>query len=356
MYHATRTMRRRTALVTAAVALAVLHAPAGPSRRPARAAEATWDPRQISADDRRRLLAGETVAVPVTERTDRDLASGVAGYLALPVARVGEYLAEAELAVQDPGITAWALLQKGASPEALGRLRLGAAETEELLESRPGSVWNLSYAEIEGLRALRPALGGPARAGLAQATTSAQYRTLLLRRAEAYRAGGLAAIEPYVRRGGGVTDPAAELRQTVEDARPLTAGSPGLPEALLNYPALQHAARPSRIYWAERRLQARITPMLIHQLVEVRPELALHVERHFFVAHSYTSSQTLTAAVPWGSGALLFVVSRVFTDLVTGLGGELKRGVGRRQLRGDLAARLERIRAALAKATPPQSP
>ena len=71
-----------------------------------------------------------------------------------------------------PASPAWAALREGASPEALGRLRLGAAETEELLESRPGSVWNLSNAEMEGLRMLRPALGGPARAGLAQATTS----------------------------------------------------------------------------------------------------------------------------------------------------------------------------------------
>ena len=355
MYHATRTMRRRTALVTAAMAMAMLHAPAGLWRRAARAAEATWDPRQLSTDDRRRLLAGEVVSVPVAELTDRDLANGVGAYLPLPVARVGEYLAEAELAVQDPGITAWAALREGASPEALGRLRLGAAETEELLESRPGSVWHLSNAEMEGLRMLRPALGGPARAGLAQATTSAQYRTLLLRRADAYRAGGLGAVEPYVRRGG-TTDPAAELRLAAEDARPLAAASPALPEALLNYPALQHAARPSRIYWVERRLQGRITPILVHQLVEVRPELGLHVERHFFVGHSYTSSQTLTAAVPWGSGALLFVVSRVFTDLITGLGGDLKRAVGRRQLRGDLAGRVDRIRAALAKPTPPQSP
>ena len=167
------------------------------------------------------------------------------------------------------GRAAGGRLAGGSSAE----LRLGAAETEELLESRPGSVWHLSNAEMEGLRMLRPALGGPARAGLAQATTSAQYRTLLLRRADAYRAGGLGAVEPYVRRGGGTIDPAAELRLAAEDARPLAAASPALPEALLNYPALQHAARPSRIYWVERRLQGRITPVLVHQLVEVRPEL-----------------------------------------------------------------------------------
>jgi hypothetical protein len=88
----------------------------------------------------------------------------------------------------------------------------------------------------------------------------------------------------------------------------------------------------------------------------VRPELALHMERHFFVGHAYNSSQTLTGALPWGDGSLVFVVSRVSTDLVAGLGGDVKRSLGRRQLRGDLSGRLERVRAGLARLTPPQSP
>jgi hypothetical protein len=357
MYHAMRTMRRRTALVTAAMAtLGVLGLP--PARRPplARAADTTWDLGQISAEDRRRLLAGETVPFPVAERTDRDLAAGVMLFLSLPLARVGEHLVESELAVRDPGVIAWASIPERAGPDVLARLRLGATETDELLDSRPGSVWNLSSAEMDVMRALRPALGGAARAGLAQATISLHYRTLILQRAQVYRTGGLGAIEPYARRGGATADPGAELRLAAEDARPLAAAAPALPEALLQYPALQVAARPSQLYWVDRRLQGRITPILVHQLVDIRPELALHVERHFFVGHSYNSSQTLTGALPWGSGSLLFAVSRVSTDLVTGLGGEVKRTIGRRQLRGDLTARLERLRAGLVKPTPPQSP
>jgi hypothetical protein len=91
-------------------------------------------------------------------------------------------------------------------------------------------------------------------------------------------------------------------------------------------------------------------------MVEVRPELALHIERHFFAAHSYNSSQTLTGAFPWGSGTLLFALSRVSTDLVTGLGGDVKRAIGRRQLRGDLSGRLDRLRGAVTRIPPPQSP
>ncbi|HKZ05732.1 MAG TPA: hypothetical protein VJU81_09715 [Methylomirabilota bacterium] len=349
-------MRRRTALATAGLGpLAFLAFPSAWTSRPAWAAD-TWDLRQISADERRRLLAGEALPFPVAERTDRDLAAGVVLYLPVPAARVGEHLVEAELAVRDPGVTAWGVLPERASPEDLAKLRLGPAETEEILEAQPGSVWNLSSRELEALRALRPALAGPARSGLAQASTSLHYRTVLLHRARAYRTGGLAAIEPYARRGGAVVDPGAELRLAAEDTRPLADAAPGLPDTLLLYPSLQAAGRPSQIFWVERRLQGRAAPILVHQLIDARPELAVHVERHFFVAHSYNSSQTLTGALPWGSGCLVFTVGRVSTDLVTGLGGEVKRALGRRQLRGDLTGRIERIRAALAKITPPQSP
>jgi hypothetical protein len=223
------------------------------------------------------------------------------------------------------------------------------------MDARPGSVWNLSSAEMDGMRAVRSTAGGTAKPAQAEAA-SVQYRALLLRRAQAYRAGGLGGIEPYARRGGGATDPGGELRLAAEDARPLATAAPALPEALLHYPALQHAARVSQIYWIERRLQGRVAPVLIHQMVEVQPELALHLERHFFVAHSYNSSQTLTGAFPWGSGTLLFALSRVSTDLVTGLGGDVKRAIGRRQLRGDLGGRLDRLRGAVARIQPPQSP
>ena len=348
-------MRRRTALQTALLGVCAALAPrpaGGPT--PAWAAD-TWDLRQISADDRRRLLAGEVISFPVAERSDRDLAGGVMLYLATPVGRVADHLGESELAVREPGIEAWGALAERAGPAARAGLWLGPVEADELLDARPGSPWNLSSAEMDSLRAARAALRSTTKPAVVEAA-SVQYRALVLQRAQAFRAGGLGAIEPYARRGGASTDPGAELRVAVEDARPLAGAAPALPEALLNYPALQHGGRVSQIYWTERRLQGRIAPILVQQIVEVRPEVALHVERHFFVAHSYNSSQTLTGALPWGPGSLLFAVSRVSTDLVVGLGGEMKRALGRRQLRGDLTGRLERRRAALTRPQPPQSP
>ena len=354
MYHATETMRG-PGPATALLTLAVLALPLLPPASPRATAADTWDLRQMTADERRRIIGGEIVPFHVAERTDRDLAAGVMMFLQLPVARVGEYLADAELAVRDPGVVNWGVLPERAEAASLVKLRLGAAEADELLDARPGSVWNLSSAEMDGLRAVRSMLPAASRSLQAE-SVSTQYRGILLRRTQAYRTSGLDAVEPYARRGGTTTDPAGELRLAAEDARPLTAVSPALVDLLLHYPSLQHATRGSQIYWVERRLQGRVDPVLVHQLIDLRAELALHVERHFFVGHAYNSSQTLTGALPWGNGSLVFVVARVSTDLVAGLGGEVKRSVGRRQLRGDLSGRLERVRAGLARPTPPQSP
>jgi hypothetical protein len=355
MYHAAGTMRRPEP-ATALLLLGIFTVSLLPPAATRAAAADTWDLRQISADERRRVIGGEIVPFTVAERTDRDLAAGAMMFLPLPVPRVGDYLAESELAVRDPGVVSWGALPERAEAASLAKLRLSPAEADELLDARPGSVWNLSGAEMEALRAMRSMLPAASRTLQAE-SVSAQYRAILLRRTQAYRAGGLDAIDPYARRGGTTADPAAELRLAAEDARALTGAAPSLVEALLHYPALQHAGSGSQLYWVERRLQGRVDPVLVHQLVDVRPALALHVERHFFVGHAYNSSQTLTGAMPWGNGALVFVVARVSTDLVAGLGGDVKRSLGRRQLRGDLSGRLERVRAGLTRPTPlPQSP
>src|SRR6266851_4127188 len=57
------------------------------------------------------------------------------------------------------------------------------------------------------------------------------YRGLLRQRLQAYQQGGLATLAPYTRSGGGVTDPAADLRAAIADvdrvgrARPAAAPS-----------------------------------------------------------------------------------------------------------------------------------
>jgi hypothetical protein len=77
------------------------------------------------------------------------------------------------------------------------------------------------------------------------------------------------------------------------------------------------------------------------------------VERQFYVGHTYNASQILCAAVPYEDGVVILSSNRVSTDQVAGLGGEMKKMIGRRQLRAEIVKRFDRIRAALAQPAPP---
>jgi len=311
------------------------------------------DVRRLSPEQRRRLLAGETIGYQVAETSETELGAGVAMYLPVPLARVAEALTSPDIVLKEPSITAWGPLAPGATVAALAGYKLSAgesAEAQDAFDAVAGGRLNLSAAEIEAFRAARPARGAD-RAAVAE-SGAAQWRALLLQRAQAFQARGLDGTAPYARRSG-VTEPAAVLRVAAGDARIVAHLMPRLADALLRFPAEQSPTAISQLYWVKRQVQGRPDPILIHHLVDVTPQLALYVERHVYVGHSYNASQILSGAVPYEDGVIVFSSNRVSTDQVAGLGGELKRTIGRRQLRGEIVKRFDRIRAALVKPTAP---
>ncbi|HEX4993647.1 MAG TPA: hypothetical protein VFX87_01710 [Methylomirabilota bacterium] len=347
------------ALLSRAAALACLLClplPAGGADAPSPDDGQTLDVRRPSPEQRRRLLAGDTIGYQVAETNETELGAGVAMYLPVPLARVAEALTSPDIVLKEPSITAWGPLASDATVAALAGYRLSAgevAEAQDAFDAVAGGRLNLSAAEIEAFRAAKATLRGADRAAVAE-SGAAQWRALLLQRVQAFQARWLDGVAPYARRGG-VTDPAAVLRVAAGDARIVAHLMPRLADALLRFPAEQSRTAISQFYWVKRQVQGRADPILIHHLVDVTPQLALYVERHVYVGHSYNASQILSGAVPYEDGVLVFSSNRVSTDQVAGLGGELKRAIGRRQLRGEIVKRFDRIRAALLKpAAPPE--
>lgn len=319
------------------------------------------DIRRVSSDQRRQLAAGDTISYQVAESGETELGAGVAMYLPVPLARVAEVLTSSDIVLRDSSITASGPIAAGAvAPTALAGFKLGTSESgeaEDALDAAPGPRFNLAPGEIDAFRALKRTLRGADQRAVREAA-AAQWRTLLFQRWQAFQARGLDGIAPYARRSG-VSDPAALLRVAAGDARVVGPLLPGLQDELLRYPAEQASTTHSRFYWVKRQVQGRPTPILIHHLVDLSPGLALYVERQLYVGHSYNASQILSAAVPYEDGVLIFSSNRVSTDQVAGLGGEMKKMIGRRQLRAEIVKRFDRIRAALARPAPPtplQSP
>jgi hypothetical protein len=345
---------RRVLPVAAALAisaLAVLPAVSPAAETPA--VDDALQRLQISSEEGRRLALGEIVSYPVTEHSERELAVGLAVFVAAPVNHLAEYLASGQLIAQDATISDFGIVADPASPDALSRARFTAAERGEaqsLLEASPGTRLNLSVSEIEILRGLR------ASADRSPEVTLEAYRRLLRQRLLAYQQGGLAAIVPYARSGGAITDPAAELRRAVSDGERLSRDGPALREALLRYPADQPPELLSRLYWIKRRVQRRPDLCLVHQMLAVGPSSVIHVERYFYVGHSYNAAQIITGAFEFRDGTVLFATSRFSTDEVLGVGNQMKRSIGRGQLKDEMRRRLDRVRAVLSRAQPVQSP
>jgi hypothetical protein len=343
-------MLARLGRAAALAGLLVLPDPAWAVDAPTSEEGQALDVRRLAPEQRRRLLAGDTIAYPVLETSETELGAGVAMYLAVPLSRAAEVLTSSDVILKDPSITASGLIPAGATVAALHGFKLAAGEigeAQDALDAAAGARFNMAPPEITVFRAAKGTVRSTDRAAVLDAAAG-QWHALLLERAQAFQVRGLEGIAPYARRSG-TTDPAALLRVAAGDARIIASLAPRLGEALLRYPAEQSPTAISHIYWVNRQVQGRPTPLLIQHLVDVTPALALYVERQFYVGNTYNASQILCAAVPYEDGVLILSSNRVSTDQVAGLGGEMKRLIGRRQLRSEIVKRFDRIRAALVR-------
>lgn len=312
---------------------------------------------QIPVDQRRRLARGEIVSYPVAENSERELAVGLAVAVPAPVSQIAQYLSSAQLIAQDASIGEFGLVPDGLSPESLVGPGFTASEREEalsLFEAAPGTRFNLSLSEIDALRTARAA--GGSRTGAAE-LASETYRRILSQRAQSYRLRGLAGIDPYARTGGAVTDPDVELRPAIADVGQIGITGSDFREALLRFPADQPTQIASQIYWVKRRVQRRPHLSLLHRMVVTGPGPMIHLERYFYVGHSFNSTQILTGALAYQDGTMVFSTTRVSTDEVLGVGSLLKRTVARGQVRDEMRTRLERLRSGISpRPAAPESP
>ena len=280
----------------------------------------------------------------MTENSERELATGVAIFMLAPLPQLADYLTGGELVANDATIVELGAVGAAEVAPEVTFTRSERTEAESLLDAAPGFRFNLSLAEIDALHAAKTANPEAAKAAPADIAEDA-YRRLLQRRAQAYLRGGLSAITPYARtRDGGVTDPTPELRLAAADVQRLPAPGPELRDALLRYPAAPSLATTSRVFWLKRHVQRRPDFCLLHELVMASSSLVLHVERYFYVGHSYNAGQILTGALPYQDGTVVFSTGRMSTDEVLGIGNQVKRTIGRAQLRDEMRRRLDRLR------------
>jgi hypothetical protein len=311
---------------------------------------------QIPVDQRRRLIRGEIVFYPVTENSERELAVGLAVVVPASVSQVAQYLSLGQLIAQDVSIGEFGLVPDELSSGTLVGPGFTPSERDEalsLFEAAPGTRFNLSLAEIDTLRAARAA--GGSRSGAFE-LASDTYRRILAQRVQSYRQAGLAGIAAYARTGRAVTDPVPDLRLAIADVERIGRTGADFREALIRYPADQPAQMASQVYWVKRRVQRRPHLSLLHRMVVTGTGSMIHLERYFYVGHSFNSTEILTGTLAYQDGAMVFSTTRVSTDEVLGMGSQVKRTVARGQVRDEMRTRLERLRSAISRPGVTESP
>lgn len=291
-----------------------------------------------------RLERGEIISYEVAEKSDKELAMGVATTLSVPVGTVLERVKKLDLAEVDTEILAKGDIPATAGIEAFrGFAFTDSDEAEDFLKAGPGDRFNLSAEEIAQLKAAR---GKPGEGGKqnAIAEASRQYRQFLFQRYKAYRGSGLSKIGQYVR-DGGTADPAAELRLATTSNQVLAKYFPAFHKVWLNYPAALPQGTKETFRWLIRRVEDRPTAVLVHRLWQTLNRGAVIAAREYYAGHSYNSSQLVAAVLPCcGDKTAVFYGHRTFTDQVAGIGTSLKHSIGRGRLKDEMLARLKRLK------------
>ena len=279
---------------------------------------------------------GEIITQELAEGSDKELAGVVAVFFKRPLGELADLALEGKMLSKDPTLRShYAWKPDEPIEKAFGGLSLKGDERKELelyKRAAPGTKLNLSDAEIARVRQAPD--------------TFAAMRASLVARYESYRRSGLKGIASYARGGKKIASPSDELTLAIQETMPV-ARRPDYFKALLDYPQNPAPDLEHRFYWFKQIVENRPTFILAHRVSRKTDTAALLTEAQYYVSHSYNSNFIGAGALAVEGGTVVFYCNRTFTDQVAGMGSGLKHAIGRKQMLGEVAGNLRRIRGEL---------
>jgi hypothetical protein len=226
-----------------------------------------------------------------------------------------------DLITADSQVQAYGRFSDPGSLADLAGLKIGRDVAQQLHSAQAGHTVNLATSEIAAFNALPSD---------APSTVREQLQRMLLSRYRAYRASGLAAITPYDRGSGRTTDLASDLRKASQSTPLFEKYMPGFHAVLLGYPQASVPGMRQDFRWVSYTIESKPTYVLVHMLSAADGAAHAVVQGHYYVSTGYNGQQAVAGFLPVQGGTLVVYAGHAFTDQVTGFGGAVKRGIGRR--------------------------
>ena len=255
-------------------------------------------------DTQRQVEAGRFVQVALPTRSDRDLNVGIAFLVAkhAPAALARTVREGKRVLNADSNVIAYGDFVGDGSVSDLAGLRLTARQLTAFGSAAPGDAINLSLDEIAALHAAGDHVDGIEHA----------VHALLLARYRAYRSKGLAGIAPYGRRGSAI-NARDDLAAVDRGARATGVLSTKLYDLLDHYPDDQPPDFAENHYWVQLRAHGADTIALEHVLQATFDDMAVLVQRQYYVSTGYNAEQAIVTFLPIGDGALVIYTNHTST-------------------------------------------
>ena len=302
------------ASLASAAPVAAQSAPTPPS------AEAVLAELKISEADKQRVLKGELVSAVIAEVSERDLANSFVFLVKATPEALAKQLVEGRLTAGDPQVKSFGMLRGEGSPADMSALAMSEAQAQAFAKAKRGRALNLATSEISAFNAV---------AGGDRAAVQRTLQEVLLGRYRAYREGGLTSITPYDR-GGSTTDVAGDLRKATEAFTVAKKYVPAFHAMLLDYPRTLAPNAKERFFWAIYDVNGTPTYVLTHVMTVSEGTARAFATRQYYVSSGYNAEQAVGGFLPVQSGTMVLYGAHAFTDQVAGVGGSMKRGIGRR--------------------------
>ena len=288
-----------------------------------------------SAEEKKKILAGEFVTGERKAVSDRDLAISIGFLVKVPPGDLAKQLAAGKLMKANDQIKTHGTISGDGSLKDLEALKL--ANSEDYLNAKPGSDINLDADEITAFKALKGKPNAPQAAGK-------ELHKMLLARYQAYRKSGLSAISPYDRGKAKKTDPGKDLLLDTDAAKVLKKHVPAFQKVMVDYPKATIDGLEEQFFWMLYDIDGKPNYVLSHFFSAPSGNAHVVVKRQFYVANTYNVMQEVAVFLPVNEGTLVVYVNHLSTDQVAGFGGSAKRKIGGRVMTKKIKALFEKSR------------
>ncbi len=304
--------------------------------------EMILDGLDMSPEERRRLAAGEVVAMDGEdwESTPRELAADATVLVHKSLDDVLEQVREVPSIIPQKYLIEYGDIDADTAFDGVGYTLDEYEHADNFLQAKVGKEFNLSNEEVAEIR--RFAAGANSKQQRVEAASRAM-RHILRTRFASYRADGLAGVAPYQRSKKKAISIGDELRVTTETFKPFSEYYADYYRVLHDYPdgadCCDHVFR-----WLKARIKKKPTFALSHTIIQRHENYLLVTERHYYVSALLNSVQVTVSWVPWDEDTQMGLAVSASTDVLDSLLGKMLRGLGRNKARDLVGDVLTEIR------------